>query len=104
MSSKGLPKRLDSDEALASHLENLLRLDPSLYQVAEIAGPVTIRATGPGFAGMARVICGQQLSVASARAIWARYEQLQGALDPQGYLALDEAVVRAAGMSSGKCR
>lgn len=51
---------------------------------------------------MARVICGQQLSVASARAIWNRFELLAGALEPAGYLELSEQVVRSVGFSRGK--
>jgi DNA-3-methyladenine glycosylase II len=53
---------------------------------------------------MTRVICGQQLSVASASAIWARFAQLPGALEPEGYLRLSEAEVRGVGFSLGKFR
>lgn len=68
------------------------------------AGPFEIRKTEPGFAGMARIVCGQQLSVASARAIWTRFEALPGALEPQSYLQLSEQQVRATGFSAGKYR
>lgn len=57
-----------------------------------------------GFPGLARVICGQQLSVASARAIWGRLAELPGALDAAGFLALSDADLRAAGLSAGKVR
>lgn len=96
--------RLDSAESLERHLDSLLRIDRRLRAVADFAGPLEIRRTEPGFAGMARVICGQQLSVASARAIWGRLEMLPGALEPQSYLRLSEAEVRAAGFSAGKFR
>lgn len=96
--------RLDSSAALKRHLEALLRRDPRLAVLAAQAGPFEIRLTPGGFSGLVRVICGQQLSVASARAIWGRFEQLQGALDPAGYLDLDEALVRATGFSAGKYR
>lgn len=66
------------------------------------AGPFEIRKQPGGFAGLAKVICGQQLSVASARAIWSRFEQLEGALDPIRYLALSEETVRGVGFSLGK--
>jgi DNA-3-methyladenine glycosylase II len=94
--------RLDSDDALARHLKALLRRDRRLRAVYRVAGPFEIRKTSPGFAGLAKVICGQQLSVASARAIWSRFEQLPGALEPEGYLGLTEAEVRAVGFSLGK--
>ena len=53
---------------------------------------------------MAKVICGQQVSVASASAIWSRFENLPGALDPVTYLGLSEEQVRATGFSGGKFR
>lgn len=97
-----IPAKLDSAEALALHLKALLRRDRRLRAIAEIAGPFDIRRHDPGFAGLAKVVCGQQLSVASASAIWARFEKLKGALEPARYLALGEAEVRGAGFSLGK--
>ena len=99
-----IPAKLDSADALAQHLAALLKRDRRLRAVQRIAGPFEIRKTAPGFSGLAKVICGQQLSVASARAIWSRYEALPGALDPVKYLELKEEQVRAVGFSSGKYR
>lgn len=96
--------RLDSVAAVASHLEVLVSTDPRLAPVWDFAGEVSPRISEPGFPGIAKVICGQQLSVASARAIWGRYEQIPGALDPVQYLSLDEATVRGCGFSLGKFR
>jgi DNA-3-methyladenine glycosylase II len=96
--------KLDSAEALRAHLRALLRRDRRLRPVFRTAGPFELRKTDPGFAGLARVITGQQLSVASARAIWLRFAALEGALTPAGYLGLDEAAVRGAGFSAGKYR
>ncbi|MEO7223165.1 MAG: DNA-3-methyladenine glycosylase 2 family protein [Devosia sp.] len=97
-------ERLDSSEALQRQLRALLRRNPELRPVARQAGAFEIRLTPAGFSGLARVICGQQLSVASARAIWGRFAALPGALDPASYLALSEAEVRATGFSAGKYR
>lgn len=96
--------KLDSADALAKHLRALLRRDARLRAVAKTAGPFEVRKTDPGFAGLGKVICGQQLSVASARAIWSRFELLPGALMPEGYLKLTEAEVRGVGFSAGKYR
>lgn len=96
--------RLDTVEAIAGHIEVLVGIDPRLAAVRDFAGPVQPRITEPGFSGMAKVICGQQLSVASARAIWSRFELLPGALDPVTYLSLSEEAVRATGFSGGKFR
>ncbi len=97
-----LPAKLDSAAALAPHLKSLLRRDRRLKAVYRAAGPFEVRKTDPGFAGMARVICGQQLSVASASAIWSRFALLPGALEPAGYLTLTETEVRGIGFSLGK--
>jgi len=82
----------------------LLRRDPRLRPIAKVSGAFDIRLTPGGFSGLTRVICGQQLSVASARAIWGRFATLPGALDPAKYLTLDEATVRGVGFSAGKFR
>jgi DNA-3-methyladenine glycosylase II len=95
---------LDSADGIAKHLRRLVKLDPRLKPVVKRAAPVMPRTTEAGFVGLAKVICGQQLSVASARAIWGRFEALDGALKPEQYLELDEAAVRATGFSAGKYR
>ena len=99
-----LPSRLSTDSDVAAHLAALVERDPRLLPVVQRAGPVAARVTEPGFRGLARVICGQQLSVASARAIWTRFEALPGTADAQSYLQLSEEEVRATGFSGGKFR
>lgn len=94
--------RLDSVAAVAADIAILVGMDGRLGRVRDVAGPVQPRLTEPGFAGIAKVICGQQVSVASARAIWGRFEQVPGALDPQRYLMLTEETVRASGFSRSK--
>lgn len=96
--------RLDSAEAIAAHIDALVVIDPRLAPVRDFAGPVQPRINPRGFAGIAKVITGQQVSVASANAIWSRFAQLPGALDPVTYLALSEEQVRGAGFSGSKFR
>lgn len=96
--------KLDSDVALRRHLKMLFARDGRLEAIAARAGSFDIRLTPGGFPGMVRVICGQQLSVASARAIWGRYSALPGALEPAGYLMLAEEQLRSVGFSGGKIR
>jgi DNA-3-methyladenine glycosylase II len=47
-----------------------------------------LRQRAPGFAGLAAIVCGQQLSTASAAAIWGR---VQGAFDPFHHESLRKA-------------
>jgi DNA-3-methyladenine glycosylase II len=70
---------LHTQSDLAAALERLVQADPRLLPVLEKAGEPALRRGTPGLPGLARIICGQQLSTASARAIWAR---LDAAFDP----------------------
>jgi DNA-3-methyladenine glycosylase II len=94
--------RIDTADGISWHLDALTALVPALASVRAAAGPVQPRINPKHFAGMAKVITGQQISVQSAAAIWGRFSQIPGALDPETYLLLDEATVRAAGFSRSK--
>lgn len=94
--------RIDTPEGVAWHLDALVALQPRLAPMREAVGVVMPRTNPKHFAGMAKVICGQQISVQSAAAIWGRFSQIPDALDPQTYLLLDEDTVRAAGFSRSK--
>lgn len=70
MNVKAAIRVLDTDGALAEGLSELGRLDPVMARlVAEGARPA-LRKREPGFHGLAWIVMGQQLSVASADAIW----------------------------------
>lgn len=94
--------RIDTPEGVAWHLDALTRLVPALAPIRDQVGVVLPRINPRHFAGMAKVVCGQQLSVQSAAAIWSRFERLPGALEPARYLELSEEAVRASGFSRGK--
>lgn len=96
--------RLDSAAGIDWHLDRLLAIDPRLIAIREQTGTPAPRSAPQGFGGMAKVVCGQQLSVASASAIWGRFAALEGTQTPQTYLDLDVALVRATGFSAGKDR
>jgi len=99
---QGLPALLATREAVALHLARLLELDPRLEAVYRAAGEVLPRVRAPGFAGLARIVCGQQVSVASAAAIWGRLESLPGGTTPEGFLALRAADLKTVGLSRSK--
>jgi DNA-3-methyladenine glycosylase II len=71
--------QLETQADLEEAIHALLKQDPHLKPVFEIAGMPALRRREPGFTGLAHIICGQQLSTASAAAIWAR---LTAAFDP----------------------
>lgn len=63
---------LNSQADLEDAVHALLRQDPRLKPVFELTGMPALRRREPGFAGLAHIVTGQQLSTASAAAIWAR--------------------------------
>jgi DNA-3-methyladenine glycosylase II len=70
---------LNTQADLEEAIRALVRQDPRLKPVLDIAGVPALRRREPGYAGLAAIVCGQQLSTASAAAIWAR---LAAAFDP----------------------
>jgi DNA-3-methyladenine glycosylase II len=70
---------LNTQADLESAVHALVQQDPRLKPVFEVAGMPALRRREPGYAGLAAIVCGQQLSTASAAAIWAR---LAAAFDP----------------------
>jgi len=84
------------------HLPSLLKLDRRLRATYKLAGDFPPRSREPGFGGLARIVVGQQVSVASANAIWARLAALPRATTAEGFLALDEAGLAGVGLSRNK--
>jgi DNA-3-methyladenine glycosylase II len=60
---------LHTQADLEAGLAQLIVLDPRLMPVAEKAGAFDLRRREGGYAGLCAIVCGQQLSVASAAAI-----------------------------------
>ena len=70
---------LNTQADLESAVHALLEQDPRLKPIFELAGMPALRRREPGYAGLAAIVCGQQVSTASAAAIWAR---VSAAFDP----------------------
>jgi DNA-3-methyladenine glycosylase II len=62
------------------------------------------RSRPGGFEGLLRMIVEQQVSVASAAAIWGRVQAGLGEVTPEAVLARDAAQLRAFGLSGQKAR
>src|SRR3954451_15428749 len=95
---------LNSQADLEQAIHRLVAQDPRLKPILARTGMPALRRREPGFAGLAAIVCGQQLSTASAAAIWAR---VQAAVDPFHHDALRRA--RAArlgrlGLSAAKIK
>jgi DNA-3-methyladenine glycosylase II len=74
----------DLDDAI----QVLVKQDPRLRPVLAATGMPALRQREPGFAGLAHIVCGQQVSTASAAAIWGR---LSAAFDPFDHHAIRKA-------------
>ncbi|AXS38863.1 DNA-3-methyladenine glycosylase [Breoghania sp. L-A4] len=85
-------------------LDQLLALDPRLAPVAERAGPLPLRRRAADFRGLAHIITGQQVSVASASAIFSRLEALADPFEADVIHALSDAEIAGAGLSKPKIR
>jgi DNA-3-methyladenine glycosylase II len=79
---------LNTQADLEAAIHALVKQDPRLQPIFELAGMPALRRRAPGYAGLAAIVCGQQLSTASAAAIWAR---LTAAFDPFHHDALRRA-------------
>lgn len=79
----------------------LIRIDPQIGKLIELQRPV-IRVPRDGyFFSLCRSIIGQQVSVAAAAAIFARFEAATG-VEPQAVLSLDDTQVKEIGLSKQK--
>jgi len=83
-------------------LDWLANTDPHLARIEAEAGPLPWRVRQAGFSGLLNAIVGQQISNQAAAAIWRRCCALPGCLTPAEFLLLDEATLRAAGLSRPK--
>ncbi len=79
---------LNTQADLEDAVQALVEQDPRLKPILELTGMPALRQREPGFAGLAAIVCGQQLSTASAAAIWAR---ISAAFDPFHHDAIGKA-------------
>lgn len=77
--------------------------EPAFARALPLCGDLPLRREEDGFAALLRAIVGQQVSVASARAIWGRLEAL-GLTEAAAMAAASDDDLRAAGLSRQKAR
>lgn len=79
---------LHTQADLETALAQLIVIDPRLKPIAEKAGAFNLRRREAGYAGLCAIVCGQQLSTASAAAI---RDRLFAAFDPFHHDAVRKA-------------
>jgi DNA-3-methyladenine glycosylase II len=82
----------------------LRRKCATMRLVHDRAGDPPLRRRPAGFEGLARIIVGQQLSIASAAAIWERTAAACRPFDPTTLLGLADTALAGAGLSRPKIR
>jgi DNA-3-methyladenine glycosylase II len=97
-----VPRIIETDEDLAGGAAELVALEPRFAPVVE-AGPLPLRRRPDGFAALLSAIVAQQVSTASAAAIWARMEAA-GLTAEEAVAAAEESALRACGLSRQKMR
>ncbi|KPF66916.1 hypothetical protein IP69_14095 [Bosea sp. AAP35] len=97
--------KIDNDTDLEEGMAALAARDPRWSMITARTGLPPLRRREGGFAGLAAIIVSQQLSVASARAVWARVELVFGTSPtPERILAASDDEMRLSGLSRPKQR
>lgn len=95
-------RKIGSDADIREGLAALTRACPHLARVHGLAGDPPLRPRPKGFEGLTRIIVGQQLSIASAYAIWTRLRGAVQPFAPETLLAMPAEALKAAGLSRVK--
>jgi DNA-3-methyladenine glycosylase II len=90
----------DLDHAIA----RLVDAEPRFSILLSRAGRPPLRRRADGFAGLASIVVSQQLSTASARAIWTRLSEAFAPFDHAAVLRARSAKLARAGLSAPKIR
>lgn len=92
-----------TDACVAEGADWLACAEPRFAAILPMISPLPLRREAEGFDRLLAAIMSQQVSVASARAIWARME-LAGMVTPDAILVATDEGLRACGLSRQKLR
>ncbi|WP_407492870.1 DNA-3-methyladenine glycosylase family protein [Pseudooceanicola sp. MF1-13] len=92
---------IETTEDISEGFTELVRLDPTFARLSDLTPP--LRRKPQGFATLLQAIVGQQVSTASAAAIWARVETA-GLTTPNAVTEAGEDGLRSIGFSRPKIR
>ncbi len=94
---------IETDQDVAEGAKALCALCPRMAHAYSLTGPLPLRRRVDGFAELLSAIVSQQVSVASASAIWGRLQEA-GLTEPAPILAATDEALRAVGLSRQKMR
>jgi len=96
--------RMSTQKALSTAIDGLCHAEPRFAQVIDAVGPPKLRKGVGGFEGLFQIIVEQQLSLASAAAIWGRVQAGVQPMVPELVLQMPEEELRSFGLSGAKVR
>jgi DNA-3-methyladenine glycosylase II len=96
--------RLHTNAELEAALASLVAIDQRFAHALAGTGQPALRRREPGFAGLASIVISQQLSTASAKAIWDRFADAVEPLDHRTLLRARSARLGRAGLSAAKIK
>ena len=99
----GIGRVIRGPDCVAEGAAWLAAREPRFADAFALTGPLPLRLREDGFAALLSAIVSQQVSVASASAIWGRLEAA-GLTDPAAVATADDAALRACGLSRQKMR
>ncbi|SHG67437.1 DNA-3-methyladenine glycosylase II [Cognatiyoonia sediminum] len=94
---------IETDACVAEGADWLAAHDPRFAEALDLVGPLPLRRKPDGFSQLLNAIVGQQVSVASANAIWAKLEAAEMYTDA-AIRQVDEEHMRSLGLSRQKAR
>ena len=95
---------IDTEADLQAGIGVLVESDPRFQPLLALTGPPPLRRREGGFAGLASIVVSQQLSTASAAAIWGRITSAYDPLIPGSILRARPARLAKLGLSGPKIR
>lgn len=98
-----MTRRITCDADVAEGAAWLAAREPRFATALARTGPLPLRLAPDGFAALFGKIVSQQVSVASARAIWGRVEAA-GLITPQAVAAASAQELKAVGLSAPKMK
>src|SRR5947209_3937296 len=95
---------IHTEADLETGIARLIEADPRLAPIYAVAGQPSLRRRPDGFAGLAAIVVSQQLSTASAAAIWGRLGAALDPLDARAVLRARTPKLKRVGLSAPKIR
>jgi DNA-3-methyladenine glycosylase II len=99
-----LTLHLETQADVDAGVRQLLKQDPRLAQALAVAGRPALRRRAGGYTGLAQIITNQQLSIASAGAIWGRVTKAYDPLHPEKIRRARATTLARLGLSGAKIR